>query len=136
MYSNILVPVVLDHGDQGATSLRVAQKLLNPGGTITLMNVLEEIPSYASHYIPADIAERNRQEAIDGLRQMAEDNDAAAEIAVIRGHASSSILDYGKNKGVDCIVIASHKPGLEDYFLGSTAARVVRHAPCGVHVLR
>jgi len=37
---------------------------------------------------------------------------------------------------VDLIVIASHRPGLKDYFLGSTAGRVVRHSPCAVHVIR
>ena len=42
---------------------------------------------------------------------------------------------YNRAKA-DCIVIGSHKPGLIDYLLGSTAARVVRHAPCAVHVLR
>ena len=36
----------------------------------------------------------------------------------------------------DLIVINSHKPGVEDYFLGSTASRVVRRAPCSVLVLR
>ncbi|WP_170501927.1 universal stress protein, partial [Ruegeria atlantica] len=38
--------------------------------------------------------------------------------------------------GIDCIVLASHKPGMKDFFLGSTAALVVRHARCSVHVLR
>jgi universal stress protein F len=33
-------------------------------------------------------------------------------------------------------VIASHRPGIQDYFLGSTASRVVRHANCTVHVMR
>ena len=32
--------------------------------------------------------------------------------------------------------IASHQPGLQDYFLGSTAAKVVRHATCSVLVMR
>ena len=36
----------------------------------------------------------------------------------------------------DLIIIASHKPGFQDYFLGSTAAKVVRHAPCSVLVVR
>ncbi len=48
-------------------------------------------------------------------------------------------LDHGVSAvahAVDCIVIGSHKPGLSDYLLGSTAARVVRHAPCAVHVYR
>ena len=38
--------------------------------------------------------------------------------------------------GADLLIIASHRPGLQDYFLGSTAAHVVRHAACSVHVIR
>jgi len=41
-----------------------------------------------------------------------------------------------QEKGVDLIIIASHRPGLQDYFLGSTAAKVVRHAKCSVLVIR
>ena len=33
-------------------------------------------------------------------------------------------------------MIASHKPGFSDYFIGSTAARIVRHAQCSVLVTR
>jgi nucleotide-binding universal stress UspA family protein len=55
---------------------------------------------------------------------------------VLYGHPAQSILDFASNNGVECIVIASHKPGLSDYLIGSTAARVVRHAQCAVHVVR
>ena len=55
---------------------------------------------------------------------------------VVYGHAGTSILEYAEEHGCDCIVIASHRPGLGDYLLGSTAARVVRHAACSVHVMR
>jgi nucleotide-binding universal stress UspA family protein len=41
-----------------------------------------------------------------------------------------------EEKGADLIIIASHRPGLKDYFLGSTAAKVVRHAKCSVLVIR
>ncbi|MEP4424264.1 MAG: universal stress protein, partial [Nitratireductor sp.] len=50
--------------------------------------------------------------------------------------AASGILAVAKEKQADVIVIASHKPGLQDYLIGSTAARVVRHAACSVHVMR
>ena len=55
---------------------------------------------------------------------------------LVEGHSARSIIDYSETNGVDCIVIGSHKPDLSDYFLGSTAARVVRHASCAVHVHR
>ncbi|MEP1610461.1 MAG: universal stress protein [Roseobacter sp.] len=46
------------------------------------------------------------------------------------------ILEDGGTHASDCIIISSHKPGFEDYFIGSIAARVVRQAKCGVHILR
>ncbi|MBL4758209.1 MAG: universal stress protein [Rhizobiales bacterium] len=52
------------------------------------------------------------------------------------GNASNAILDIAKEQNVDIILIGSHKPGLQDYLLGSTAARVVRHAECTVLVAR
>jgi nucleotide-binding universal stress UspA family protein len=45
-------------------------------------------------------------------------------------------VKYASENGYDCIVIASHVPGFENIFLGSTADRVVRHAKCAVHVIR
>jgi universal stress protein F len=136
MYDNILVPVVFDHGERAAASLKVAQELLNAGGKITLLHVMEEVPSYATTYLPEGLAERHREDALQGLHDMAKDTEASCEAVVVHGHAYSTILEYSKKHGTDCIVIASHKPGFEDYFLGSTAARVVRHAKCGVHILR
>ena len=136
MYNNILVPVVFDHGERGAKSLKVAQELLNEGGKITLMHVMEDVPAYATTYLPEGLAQRHHHEAMEKLKNMAKDLNANVEASVIHGHAYSSILDYSKTHEMDCIVIASHKPGFEDYFLGSTAARVVRHAKCGVHILR
>ena len=58
------------------------------------------------------------------------------EAHVVTGHAARTILDFAERIEADCIVIASHDPGIQDYFLGSTAARVVRHAHCAVHVVR
>lgn len=55
---------------------------------------------------------------------------------IVRGHAYRSIVDFATENDYECIVIGSHKPGLSDYLIGSTAARVVRHAPCAVHVHR
>jgi len=52
------------------------------------------------------------------------------------GHSYKTILDVADEKQVDLIVIASHQPGLQDYFLGSTAAKVVRHAKCSVLIIR
>ena len=55
---------------------------------------------------------------------------------LLKGYSGRTIVDHAADVGADCMVIASHKPDLRDFFLGSTAARVMRHAPCAVHVTR
>jgi len=45
-------------------------------------------------------------------------------------------LQAAEDCDANLIMIASHKPGLRDYFIGSTAARVIRHAQCSVLVER
>ncbi|MFA5539329.1 MAG: universal stress protein [Gemmobacter sp.] len=134
MYSKILVPVAPDHGSEGRRSMEVARKLLQAGGRITVLTVIEAVPSYVAQYLPEDRQETNRTEIEAELAS----RFGAADVAVAAriGHPSRMILDMAEADGYDCIIIDSHRPGLQDYFLGSTAARVVRHAQCGVHVLR
>ncbi|MBW4707220.1 universal stress protein [Roseobacter sp. YSTF-M11] len=136
MYKNILVPIVFDHEDRGTKALAVAQQLLDTDGNITLLHVMEDIPAYAAAYLPNDVMEKNRSTAVEKLGAMTKADETRISAVVIGGHAYSSILEHAQKNDVDCIVIASHKPGFEDYFLGSTAARVVRHAKCCVHILR
>ncbi|MEL6681913.1 MAG: universal stress protein [Pseudomonadota bacterium] len=59
-----------------------------------------------------------------------------ATTTVVDGHSAPTILEFSENNANDLIIVASHQPGMQDYLLGSTAAKVVRHAKCAVHVLR
>ncbi|GGE19648.1 Nucleotide-binding universal stress protein, UspA family [Gemmobacter megaterium] len=135
MYKNILVPVAPDHGAVIGNSMKAARALLAPGGTITVLTVIEAIPSYISQYLPQDQQDRNVAETEAQLAAEFAGQDGVGVLVKV-GHAAQTILDVAEEAGHDCVVIASHRPGLQDYFLGSTAARVVRHAQCGVHVLR
>jgi nucleotide-binding universal stress UspA family protein len=58
----------------------------------------------------------------------------AAEVAV--GVSWQAICDKATRGGVDLIVIGSHGYGGLDRLLGTTAAKVVNHAPCTVVVVR
>ena len=136
MYSNILVPIVFDHGPRAEEALAVARELLEPNGIITLLHVVEEIPTYVASQLPKDILHNTITHARASLDEFAQAHAKEAQTLVVGGHSSRTILEHAAKIGADCIVIASHKPGLEDYFLGSTAARVVRHAKCAVHILR
>ena len=105
------------------------------GGTITALNVIDQLPSYATEYLPADHAVNQADGIANAVREIVGPTEDIS-VAVVHGHSGRTIVEFAEDNGVDLIVIASHRPGLQDYFLGSTAARVVRHAPCAVHVVR
>jgi nucleotide-binding universal stress UspA family protein len=129
------VPVVFDETRDAARALRVARALAAEGATVTLLHVMEAIPAYAINYVPESFRTEARRAIQEELAVMAEDLPGGRGV-VVDGHAGRTILDHARDMQADCIVIASHRPGIQDYLLGSTAAHVVRHAPCSVHVLR
>lgn len=134
MYKKVLVPVSLDQDRNTEAALKVARGLLDDGGSITALYVDEPIPNFSTAYLPKGL-EEERADAMESRLAEAV-GDADVQQLVLLGGAGQKIVEYAREEGVDCIVIASHRPGLQDYFLGSTAARVVRHAECSVHVVR
>lgn len=135
MYEHILVPVAFDEGHSADPALSVAKALADGGSKVTLLHVVEEIPTYAINYMP-DAYRAGLLEAIQADLDKMAGGIAGAKGVVVSGHSGRTILDWADDNGVDLIVMPSHKPGLADYFLGSTASRVVRHATCSVHVIR
>jgi nucleotide-binding universal stress UspA family protein len=136
MYKTILVPVDLAHPELGSEMLALARAVAQDGARIVLLNVLESIPAYVASQLPAGLIAEQQEKAREKLESIAREAGLDAEVEVRSGHASTAILDDAERIGADLIVIASHRPGLQDYFLGSTAARVVRHASCAVLVHR
>lgn len=137
MYARIIVAVDLSELAQARTLLANAVELLDAGGEIRLVHVLEDVPGYLAASLPADLTERRRAEAMVELRAMA---DPSLEVRIIpdlrHGAASGQIIEAANDSGADLIMIASHKPGLRDYLIGSTAGRVIRHSGCSVLVKR
>ncbi|AKO96005.1 MULTISPECIES: universal stress protein [Marinovum] len=134
MYNKILVAMALDHGIS-PQMLEIAQALCNPGAEIVALHVFEAPPSSVSAYLGDDAV----RDGFDRARQLMAEKTAHIEgitARIVRGHTYRTLIDYSADHGVDCIVIGSHQPDFSDYLLGSTAARVVRHAPCAVHVFR
>ncbi len=137
MYARIIVAIDLENFAQGSALLARASKLLDAGGELRLVHVLEEVPGYIAAELPGDLAERRRAEAMVELRSMF---DPASGLRIVpevrRGGAAAQIIAAAEDSGAELIMIASHKPGFGDYFIGSTAARVIRHARCSVLVDR
>ncbi|TCS65883.1 universal stress protein [Primorskyibacter sedentarius] len=135
MYCNILVPVSFDEDRDIKGALDIARALSIENAKVTLLHIMEQVPAYAINYIPDDYLNESRNAIATELSKMAS-TLPNGEGVVRQGHSGRAILDYAAEIGADCIVIASHRPGMQDYLLGSTAHQVVRHARCSVHVLR
>lgn len=136
MYKNILVAIDPAHEERHQEALAMARRLAEDSNSeITAITVIEQAPSYMKAELLPEIEARAAEAAMSVLRHV------VGELSEIRtvlrhGKPAHEIISYAEEHGVDCIVISSHKPGMADYLLGSTAARVVRHSRCGVHVMR
>ncbi|MFY0615684.1 MAG: universal stress protein [Hyphomicrobiaceae bacterium] len=136
MYKKIVVPVDLAHTDKAPTMIEAAKKLADDNAQIILTNIVDEIPGHIAAQLPGGHSDRAKSTALEKLQGIAKTSGFDIEIDVRVGQPARAILAVAENHDADAIVIASHRPGLQDYLLGSTAARVVRHATCTVVVIR
>ena len=136
MYSTILVPIDMAHVAEGKANIDLAAQHAAAGAKIILLNVVEDIPNWAAIELPAGLIDQSMESAQNELKAIATAAGLKMEVEVRTGHSYNTILEVAKEKNADMIIIASHRPGLQDYFLGSTAAKVVRHATCSVLVVR
>lgn len=135
MPKTIVIPVSIDHEALTARKIALAQSLLDPGGTITLLTVLESIPAFASEFVTVKM-DNNLTTKIKAKLQALAPEGSGILTAVATGKPGVQIVEYAQDHGADLIIVGAHQPGVVDYFLGSTAARVARRAPCSVYILR
>lgn len=136
MFKKILIPVDLSAAEKGKAMIEAASALGGKSADMTLLNVVEDIPAYVAYELPQGILESTRENAQTQIDDMANASGKKMSTEVRTGNPATAILSEAEEIGADLIIIASHRPGLQDYLLGSTAGRVVRHAKCAVLVLR
>ncbi|MEF8734924.1 MAG: universal stress protein [Candidatus Accumulibacter meliphilus] len=136
MYKTILVPIDMAHVVEGTANVDLAASHCAQGSKVILLNVVEDIPYWAAIDLPAGQFEKSVELTKTELEVIAKASGMHMDVDVRVGHSYDTILKVAKEKNVDLIIIASHRPGFQDYFLGSTAAKVVRHANCSVLVVR
>lgn len=138
MYKSIVIAVALfNKGATSRTLIEKANKLIDQGGSITLVHVLDEVPTYLSAAVAREQLMAHRKAIREQLEALASRVKAKnVDIDIRGGRPSENILASARDCNADLIMIASHKPGMSDYFIGSTAARVVRHSEISVLVTR
>ena len=137
MFSRIVVPVDLAHSDHLAKALDTATDLARHyGATLTYVSVTAETPTSVAHN-PKEFGEklaefaRRRSEA-DGVKIDTKAYTATDPTIDI----DSRLLRAAEEANADLVVIASHKPGLADYFWGSHGGHLAAHATISVFVVR
>ena len=136
MYKKILVPIDMANIAKGKAVIDIASAQADKDARVILLNVVAEIPAWDAVELPDEILEKSLQTSRDRLQAIAATSDLNMEVEVRMGHSHKTILEVADENGVDLIIIGSHQPGMEDFILGSTAAKVVRHAKCSVLVIR
>lgn len=137
MYSNILIPVAFDTDETPELALKIAQRLVAEGGRVTLLHVLQDAPRAVLDYLPPGWSGEVEGRLSAELRRWGDlFGPPGTAVEIRHGNAARGILDFAEAEGVDCIVIAGHRPGLRDRILGGVATKVVQRAPCAVHVMR
>ncbi|NJL27930.1 MAG: universal stress protein [Thermoanaerobaculia bacterium] len=108
---------------------------------VLLMTVEDHLPPMAGAASAEDrykILESYRDLAAQRLADFAAQNLQGCHVSTIAaiGPASQEIVRYAQEKSVDLIVMASHGYGpIRQLLLGSTAERVLHHAPCPVLIV-
>lgn len=140
--STIVVPV--DFSVASVPLLRTAANLARIyGATIHLLHVYQDVFSVLSmrtfdlsEEVVEQVVLKEIEEKCSSL--LGEANiDVPVERELRKGETAEEILAYVKEVNADMVVIATNaRSGLEHFFIGSIAQRVVRYANCPVVTLR
>ncbi len=140
MFNNILVAVDLEHDTHIDDLLRVASDIANAyGAKVHLLHVIGAAPAVVSQFLPENyeaMASDKIEKDLAVLAAKVDLAEGAAASSVRFGGVYQEILAHATKIGADLIIVASHKPNVGDYLLGTAAARIVRHASCSTLVVR
>jgi nucleotide-binding universal stress UspA family protein len=134
MYAHILMPVSLDKGVDLAPKLAVAQQLAGETGRVTLLHVMEEIPEYATTYLPFGYQDETRAQIEAALTEIG--GSPSVDGIVLHGKPNKVIPQFVQSKGVDCVILSlASEPGRELKSI-EAIAQLLRQVSCAVHILR
>ncbi|MCC8931139.1 universal stress protein [Rhizobium sp. 'Codium 1'] len=136
MYKKIIVPVDPAAIDIGERILAKAKSLLDTGGEIVLLTIIEDIPGYLAIDVPVDLIEGAINDAKAKLAELKKKTEVTAQIEIRSGAPAREILATAEEHKADLIIVGSHVPDFSNYFIGATADRVVRHSKISVLVDR
>ena len=135
----ILVPV--DFSEPSEKALRYAAKFAEQfGADVTLLHVIQPVvypTDFGYPPTPLDVDESVRHRIEQRLTELSAQWTAQGKPLIRFGQPYQEIGLAATELQADLIIIATHgRSGLKHVLLGSTAERVLRHAPCPVLIVR
>lgn len=138
-FARILVAV-----DGSESSDRAFAKALElavlAGAQMTALALEGPLPAYAATIGEVDEVKREKDSFFRALaervRAEAAGSGVELELEIRAGHAAETISSFAADGGYDLVVLGHRGHFLRDHLLGSTADRVVEHAPCPVMIVR
>jgi nucleotide-binding universal stress UspA family protein len=135
------IAVAFDGSAGSRRALKEAFQMARAGNRKLSFIFIEELPRYPG--APSETnEERERADALfEQLRSEAADEATNHGVLVQAekrvGHPAQGLVQYAKEAEIDVLFLGhSGHSGLWGTFLGTTADKVVRHAPCSVFVVR
>jgi nucleotide-binding universal stress UspA family protein len=133
--------VAFDGSDPARHALAAALELARPlGARLEVLTVEGPLPRYAATIGEVEEAARERETFFAGVlaeaRALAAAHGVEVTTSLHPGHPAEEIVRHAEAIGADLIVVGHRGHFLQRLPLGSTAARVTRHAHCPVMVVR
>lgn len=143
MFKKILFPTDFSEGSAAAVPY-VADLAGKYGAKVYALHVVYDVAKTSGWYVPSLDLETFYAElhasAVKGLDDFVSEHlggVADLEKAVVSGLSFEEIVKFASEKGIDLVVMGTHgRSGIDRVLFGSTAARVVRSAPCPVMTVR
>lgn len=134
--------VGLDASERAPTVLTYAAQLAQRvGGRLVLFRAVGipiDLPAHAFSVAPSELTPVLLEQAANALRKLSQQlpPDLVERIETDIGPAWQAVCNAAHRLDADLIVVGSHGYSALDRLLGTTAARIVNHAPCPVLVVR
>jgi nucleotide-binding universal stress UspA family protein len=109
--------------------------------SVTVVHVVPTPPPAELSHIPLVLEEKRlvaeARSALARFREKELPRDLKGDTLVLAGSPYAKVCEAAKTLSADLIITATHgHTGLKHFLLGSTAERIVRHAPCPVLAVR
>lgn len=135
------IAVGFDGSDGSRRALQRAIRMAAQEASVLEVISVEELPKFAGtvgEVIEEQEAANNYLKGLhEQAKKMAEEYGVAVRSVILAGHPAKGLVDYAGEAKIDTLVIGhSGHSSLWGSFLGTTADKVVRHAPCSVLVVR